>query len=68
MGAFRQPHQTALWVGMGQHSSLIQLLLLGILTAECLPVKKLQEFFEGCIFMLKLSPNTHSCVAGWTEL
>lgn len=60
--------QKALWVGMGQHSSVLQLLLLGILTAKCLPVKNLQEFFEGYVLMLKLSPNPQSYVAGWTEL
>lgn len=53
---------------MGQHSSVLQMLLLGILTAKGLPVKKFQEFFEGCIFMLKLSCNPHSYRAEWTEL
>lgn len=38
---------------------------LGILTVKYLAVKKLHEFFEGCVF---LSPSLHSYVVGWTEL
>lgn len=53
---------------MGQHSSVLQPLLLGILIAKCLPVKKIQEFSEGCFFMLKLNPNPHSYVPVRPEL
>lgn len=41
---------------MGQHSSVLQPLLLGILTAKCLPMKKLQVFLESGTYV-KIEPQ-----------